>query len=396
MTTGTAPTTTAADRRIEDFAAELVAWRRDLHRHPELAFQETRTSDLVAERLESFEIEVHRGLARTGVVGVLRAGSSERAIGLRADMDALPIREANDFEHRSAHEGVMHACGHDGHTTMLLGAARYLAETRGFDGTVYFIFQPAEELGGGGEVMVKEGLFERFPAEQVYGMHNFPGMPAGDFGLCAGPMLAAADMIEMTVECSGGHAAMPHLGADGVLVATQVVQALQAIVARNVDPIDNAVISITTIHGGDAFNVMPARIEMTGCVRTFRESVQELIERRIREIGEAICAAHGARFELRYRRTYPATVNTEDEVQRAAAAASEVGHRVDAEMRPIMGSEDFSFMLRERPGAFIGIGNGPSAALHTPRYDFNDEILALGARYWARLVERELPPGVLD
>jgi amidohydrolase len=391
--TETTATATGADRRIEDYAADLVTWRRDLHRHPELAFEERRTSDLVAERLESFGIEVHRGLAKTGVVGVLRAGSSERAIALRADMDALPIREANDFEHRSTADGVMHACGHDGHTTMLLGAARHLAATRSFDGTVFFVFQPAEELGGGGEVMVKEGLFERFPAQQVYGMHNFPGMPVGDFGLCAGPMLAAADMIEMSVECAGGHAAMPHLGTDGVLVATQVVQAMQAIVARNVDPLDNAVISITTIHGGDAFNVMPARVEMTGCVRTFRESVQELIERRIREIGEAICAAHGARFELRCQSYYPATVNTEAEVKRAAAAAAEVGRRVDAEMRPIMGSEDFSFMLRERPGAFIGIGNGPSAALHTPRYDFNDEILTLGARYWVRLVERELGAG---
>jgi hippurate hydrolase len=379
--------------RIAEHTADLTAWRRDLHRHPELAFQEARTSELVAERLESFGIEVHRGLARTGVVGVLRAGRSERAIALRADMDALPIAEVNEFEHRSASPGVMHACGHDGHTTMLLGAARYLAESQEFDGTVYFVFQPAEEDGGGGQVMVKEGLFERFPAQQVYGMHNFPGMPVGDFGLCAGEMLAASDVIELGIECSGGHAAMPHAGVDGVLVATQLVQALQAIVARNVDPLDNAVVSITTIHGGDACNVMPARVVMTGCVRTFRDEVQQLIERRIRDIGEAICEAHGALFELDYRRNYPATVNTEAEVARAAAAASEVGRRVDTAMRPIMGSEDFSFMLRERPGAFIGIGNGPSSALHTPRYDFNDEILPLGASYWARLVERELAAG---
>ena len=379
--------------KITQLAPELAEWRRDLHRHPELAFHETRTSEVVAQKLESFGIEVHRGIAKTGVVGVLRAGESDRAIALRADMDALPIREANEFEHRSTNDGVMHACGHDGHTTMLLGAARYLAETRAFDGTVYFVFQPAEEDGGGGQVMVKEGLFERFPARQVYGMHNFPGMPVGDFGLCVGPMLAAADLIELSVECSGGHAAMPHLGTDGVLVATQLVQALQAIVARNVDPLDNAVISVTTIHGGDAFNVMPARVEMTGCVRTFRDEVQQLLERRIRDIGEAICEAHGALFELSYQRNYPATVNTEAEVERAAAAAAEVGRRVDTGMRPIMGSEDFSFMLRERPGAFIGIGNGPSSALHTPRYDFNDEILPIGASYWARLVERELATG---
>ncbi len=377
--------------RINSYRDQLTEWRRDLHRHPELAFEEVRTSGLVAERLESFGIEVVRGLGRTGVVGTLKAGSSERRLLLRADMDALPIREQSAIGHRSQNDGTMHACGHDGHTTMLLGAARYLAESRGFDGTVYVVFQPAEEKDGGAREMIRDGLFERFPAERVFGMHNFPGLPVGNFTLCAGPMMAAIDLVGAAVLGGGGHAAFPHGAVDTVVVSAELLLAWQTIVSRNIDPLESAVLTITMIHGGDAHNVIPDRVTLGGCVRSFLPKVQGLVEKRMRRLGEGIAEAHGARFELDYQRYYPATVNSAAEVRQAAAAASVVGQQVSEDMTPIMGSEDFSFMLQERPGAFIMIGNGSTSALHTPTYDFNDELLTLGARYWATLVERELP-----
>ena len=375
--------------RIRDFVDEMTSWRQDFHRHPELAFQEERTSGKVAELLGAFGIEVHRGLAKTGVVGTIRNGSSDRKIALRADMDALPIEEENDFAHRSRHPGKMHACGHDGHTSMLLGAAKYLSETRNFDGTVYLFFQPAEENGGGANVMIQEGLFERFPAERVFGMHNIPDIGLGSFGLCSGPMMAAVDLVHYVVTSPGGHAAMPHSTVDTLVVSAEVLLALQTIVSRNVDPMHQAVVSITQIHGGHADNIIPSRVEHGGCVRTFLPEVQGLVEERIDALLDGITRAHGAGYELDYQTIYPATVNTEAEVAQAADAAGKIGE-VSTEIIPIMASEDFSFMLQERPGAFIFAGNGPSAGLHTPLYDFNDELLAIGARYWATLVETQL------
>jgi len=369
----------------------MRSWRRDFHRHPELAFEEKKTSGKVAALLESFGgIEVHRGLAGTGVVGVLRSGSSERSIALRADMDALPIHEENDFEHRSRTPGTMHACGHDGHTAMLLGAAKHLAHSRTFDGTVYFIFQPAEEKDGGARVMIEDGLFEQFPADEVYGVHNFPGMSVGNFGVRSGPLMAAIDVFEFRVTSAGGHAAFPHGTVDPIPVSAEIVLALQTIVARNVDPLGNAVVSVTRVKGGDADNVIPSRVIHGGCVRTFLPQVQRLVEQRMGQIGRGICNAHGAGFELDYRRYYPATVNSAAQTEKAANAAREVGRRVTTDLAPVMGSEDFAFMLQQRPGAFMFLGNGDSAGLHTPRYDFNDDVLPIGMRYWTTLVETQL------
>jgi amidohydrolase len=383
--------------KIAALAPALAAIRRDLHRHPELAFAETRTADIVARELIACGVEVTRGVARTGVVGTLRAGSGARAIALRADMDCLPLVELNEFAHRSSHEGRMHACGHDGHTTMLLGAARHLAATRSFDGTVHFIFQPAEEMAGGGKVMVEEGLFERFPADAVFGMHNLPGVAAGRFAMRVGPIMAAIDEFEVVIRGAGGHAAFPHLAIDPVLVQAHVVTALQSIVSRQLDPLDNAVLTITQVHGGDAYNVIPESVVLRGTLRSFEAAVRERAEAALRRICEQICAGFGARAEISYRRLYPATVNTATETQRAArAAARVVGEtNVDTETAPLMGSEDFAYMLQAKPGAYIFIGNGAgegSCMLHSPRYDFNDEILALGASYWVSLVEQELAP----
>ena len=376
-------------------ADELTAWRRDIHAHPETAFEEKRTSDVVAAKLQSFGVEVHRGLAGTGVVGRLTAGQGNRAIALRADMDALHITEQNDFAYRSKNDGKMHACGHDGHTTMLLGAARHLAETKDFDGTVYFIFQPAEENEGGARVMIEDGLFEQFPVEAVYGMHNMPHMPVGQFAVRSGPMMAAFDIFELTITGHGSHAAMPHQGRDPVVVAAQIVTALQGIVSRATDPLDAAVVSVTQIHGGDTWNVIPNAVTLRGTTRAFRDRVQDRFEPEIRQIAEGLCAAHGVTFDLMYERRYPATVNTTTETEQAAAAAGEVAgaDQVDRDPVPLMGSEDFAFMLRERPGCYLWIGNGArdgGCMLHNPRYDFNDAILPLGASYWVRLAESVL------
>ena len=381
--------------RIADFHAELAAWRHDIHAHPETAFEEKRTADFVAERLQGFGIEVHRGLARTGVVGTLKgAVPGSRAIALRADMDALHVHEKNSVAYASTNPGKMHACGHDGHTSMLLGAARYLAETRNFAGTVHFIFQPAEENEGGGRAMVQEGLFEKFPVEAVYGMHNWPGLPVGKFALRPGPMMASCDNFEITVTGRGTHAALPSLGIDPVVTAAQIISGLQTLTSRNVHSRESAVVSVTQVHGGDTWNVIPDEVVLRGTVRAFKSHLQDAMEAGIRRIAEGCAAAMGAQAILRYDRCYPPTVNSAAEAEIAAGIAAEVvgEANVDRDVTPTMGSEDFAFMLQVKPGCYVFIGNGGDKApgLHNPHYDFNDEILPLGASYWARLVERVL------
>jgi amidohydrolase len=384
--------------RIADFAADMAEWRQDFHAHPELGFEEHRTSAIVAEKLTSWGVEVHRGIAGTGVVGVLRGtGQSQRSIGIRADMDALAMPEFNEFAHRSRNAGKMHACGHDGHTTMLLGAARYLAETRNFDGTVVFIFQPAEEGGGGGRVMVEEGLFERFPCDAVYAAHNDPLLPAGVFTAVAGPVMAAADMLEIRISGKGGHAARPHHAIDPVLVGSHIIMGLQTIVSRKVDPLDSAVVGVTTFHAGSAKNVIPETAELTGTVRTLRPQTQDEMEQLITRIVSSTAALHGAMAELVYERGYPPVVNSPEQTARAARAAEKVvgATQVKREHPPTMGGEDFSFMLMRRPGCFVRVGqkgqDKGGVALHNSRYDFNDEISAIGASYFSTLVEQELP-----
>ncbi len=390
----------AVINRIAEFHDEIKGWRRDIHAHPETAFEEVRTADFVAEKLAEFGIEVHRGLATTGVVGVLdgQTNTSGRAIGLRADMDALHIQELNGFDHRSRHDGKMHACGHDGHTAMLLGAAKYLAETRNFDGRVAFIFQPAEENEGGGRVMVEEGLFEKFPIEAVYGLHNMPGMPVGSVSLRSGPAMAAFDIFEIVVTGKGTHAAMPQLGIDPVVTGAQIVTALQTIASRRVAPLDAVVVSVTQFHAGDTWNVIPETAVIRGTVRSFRKDTQDRMEQDIERIARATCEAQGATMTLRYERRYPALVNSAAETDIAAAAAARVvgADKVTLGADPLMGSEDFAYMLQARPGCYVWLGNGSEGgpggcAVHNPRYDFNDDIAVIGASYWATLVEQVLP-----
>ncbi|MDR2259740.1 MAG: amidohydrolase [Azoarcus sp.] len=380
--------------------ALLQTIRRDLHAHPELAFAETRTAEIVAGQLAGWGIEVHRGLAGTGVVGVIRAGEGDRALGLRADMDALPIDEANSFAHRSRVEGCMHGCGHDGHSAMLLGAAKILAERRDFDGTVYLIFQPGEEGAGGARVMIEDGLFERFPMDAVFGMHNWPGLPAGDFAVHTGPVMAGTDRFGVHIRGVGAHAAMPHLGADPVLAGAALVQAMQSVVARTLDPLDAAVVSVTCFHAGDTFNVLPERAELSGTLRSFSAGVREKALARLRGLCAGVAEAFGVEiaFEL-FPGGYPPTVNTAAEAAHCMEAAAAVAGRAHVRTgeRPSMGAEDFAYYLRHKPGAYIWIGNGEcgdaaaSAALHNPAYDFNDNILAAGAAYWVELVRRRLP-----
>jgi amidohydrolase len=384
---------------IRRFHSELTGIRRDLHAHPELSFQEQRTSGVVAEYLRKLGVETHTGLATTGVVGVIRGKKSNgKAIGLRADMDCLPMHEQNSFAHKSRHEGRMHACGHDGHTTMLLGTARYLAETRNFDGTAYVIFQPAEEGGGGGEVMVREGLFERFPADQVYAVHNWPGLPAGQIAVRPGPVMAATDEVQITVRGRGGHAAMPHLVVDPVVACAQIINALQTIASRNVEPVDAVVVSICSMQTSQvgAFNVVPDHVKLIGTVRSFRPATRDLAEKRLREICLKIADAMGCSAEVNYSRGYPATVNSAPEAQFAARVGERVFGKgnVFTEHEPTMGGEDFSYMLQARPGAYVFLGQGgvPGGCfLHNPQYDFNDEVIPLGAGYLAALVEESLP-----
>lgn len=380
---------------IEAWLPDLIAWRHDFHAHPETAFEEVRTAARVAELLQSFGIDVHTGIGRTGVVGVLRSGTSQRCIGLRADMDALCVHEANAFSHRSQHNGRMHACGHDGHTAMLLGAARYLAETRHFDGTVNFIFQPAEENEGGGREMLEDGLFERFPCDAVYGLHNWPGMAVGHFGIMPGPMMASYDIFEITVKGRGAHAAMPHNGIDPVTLAASVVHELQTIASRNVPPVDAAVVSVTQIHGGDTWNVISPEVVLRGTTRAFKPEVQDLIEQRMRQICQGLATAHQAEIALRYERRYPPTVNSVAEAGIATKVMRQVagGENVHTDLQPTMGAEDFAFLLQKRPGAYGWIGNGPGVTgclLHNPNYDFNDDILPLGVAYWAALAQEKL------
>ncbi len=389
---------------IEQRRVELVQFRHDIHAHPELAYEEQRTAGRVADSLQALGIEVHRGIARTGVVGVIRHGTSPRSIGLRADMDALPMQESNQFAHRSQHAGKMHACGHDGHTTMLLGAARQLAETRNFDGTVYLIFQPAEEGGNAGaRAMVRDGLFERFPCDAVFGMHNWPGIAAGHFGLRAGPQMASSSEFKVTVTGKGCHAAMPHHGADPLVAAAQLISSLQTIVTRNKNPIDTAVLSVTQIQGGSASNIVPDSVWFGGTIRTFTTQVLDLIERRMRAMADGVATAMDCAVEVEVTRTLPSVVNTAHETAIAAAVLRDlVGPgQVDADVAPTMGGEDFAFLLQEKPGCYVFIGNGDgdhrsaghglgACALHNGSYDFNDDILTLGASYWTRLAERWL------
>jgi hippurate hydrolase len=375
--------------------AELTGWRRDIHAHPELGFEETRTSDLVAAKLAAFGCEVQRGLGKTGVVGTLRAGAGTRTLGLRADMDALPIAEENSFEHRSTNQGKMHACGHDGHTTMLLGAARYLAETRNFDGTVHFIFQPAEEGLGGAKAMVEDGLFEKFPCEAIFGMHNRPSLALGQFAVRAGPMMAAGAFFDIHVTGKGAHGARPETGIDTVLVAAHIAVALQSIVARNAPPVETAVLSVTKIHSGDAYNVIPQTAQLAGTVRTFSRELMALIETSMKRIAKGVAEAFGANAEVDFRFMFAPTVNDVKEAEFAAGiCAALVGaQNVDRNPPLIMASEDFSFMLEKVPGCYINIGNGEgegACEVHNPAYDFNDATLPLGASFFARLVEARL------
>ena len=382
--------------RIADMQDEITAWRRDLHEHPELRFDVHRTAATVADKLKAFGCdEVVPGIGRTGVVGVIRGrkAQSNKVIGLRADMDALPIEETTGLPYASKNPGKMHACGHDGHTAMLLGAAKYLAETRNFDGTAIIIFQPAEEGGGGGREMVKDGLMERFAIAEVYGMHNWPNMPLGAFAIRSGPMMAAADRIAIEITGKGSHAAKPHEGIDTIMVGAQMLSQMQSIVSRNVDPLEAAVVSITQFHAGTADNIIPQTAELRGTARTLSPAVRDLVENRLREIVEGTARLHGANARLNYLRDYPVTVNHPRQTEFAAAVAAQVAgpDRVRTDIAPVMGAEDFSFMLEARPGAYIFVGNGDTANLHHPAYDFNDGAIPFGSSYWIKLVETAMP-----
>lgn len=384
------------DPRITAIADEAIVWRRDIHAHPELMYDLDRTSALVADLLRQFGCdEVVTGLGRTGVVGLVhgRGRSANRAIGLRADMDALPIEEDTGVAYASQTPGRMHACGHDGHTAMLLGAAKHLAATRDFNGSVAFIFQPAEEGGAGAKAMIEDGLFSRFPIDEVYGMHNKPGLPIGQFATRAGAVMASTDRIEIEIEGIGGHAARPQYSIDPVVVGAQIVTALQTIVSRTLDPLASAVVSITNFHAGSAFNVIPQKANLVGTARALDGKVRDRLEARIAELSTLIAQAHGATARVTYERGYPVTCNHAEQTAFAAdtAAAITGNDQVDRDLAPMMGAEDFSYMLEQRPGALIFLGNGDSAGLHHPRYDFADAAIPYGIAYWSKLVERALP-----
>ena len=384
--------------RVADLQPDIKAWRRDLHAHPELMYDVHRTAAFVADRLREFGCdEVATGLGRTGVVGVIKGRNPARpgdlkAIGLRADMDALPIEEETGVAYRSTDPGKMHACGHDGHTAMLLGAARYLAETRNFAGDAIVIFQPAEEGGAGAAAMIKDGLMDRFKIDQVYGMHNSPGMPIGSFATRPGPAMAATDHLDILIEGMGGHAARPHKSIDSVLIGAQLVVALQTIVSRSVDPLESAVVSMCEFHAGNANNVIPQTARLCGTTRSLTAEVRDLIEQRVREIVAGVAQMSGAKIKLDYERSYPVLVNHAAETDIAVRVATQVAGatNVQSDIPPVMGAEDFAYMLEERPGSFIFIGNGESAGLHHPAYDFNDDAIVFGSSYWIKLVETQL------
>ncbi len=382
--------------RVADLTDEVAAWRHDFHENPELLFDVHRTAGIVAEKLKEFGVdEIATGIGRTGVVGVIkgRSNTSGKVIGIRADMDALPIEEAADVPYRSKTPGKMHACGHDAHTAILLGAAKYLAETRNFDGTVVLIFQPAEEGGGGGDEMVQDGMMDRFGVQEVYGLHNMPGHPVGSFAIRPGPLMAAADSFSITIEGKGGHAAMPHQTVDTVLVTANVITALQGIVSRNADPLKSAVISVCSMQGGNAYNVIPQTATLLGTCRTLEPEVRDMCERRIKEVVDGVCAAYGAKGKVDYHRGYPVTVNDPDKTRFIADIAAEIvgADKVATDIAPLMGGEDFSYMLNARPGAYIFLGNGDSESCHHPAYVFDDEALPYGVSLWAKLVERAMP-----
>ncbi len=382
--------------RIAEFHRDIAAWRQDFHKNPELLYDVHRTAGTVAEKLREFGVDsVTEGVGRTGVVGVIRGRSTDsgRVVGLRADMDALPLRETTGLPYASGVEGRMHACGHDGHTAMLLGAARYLAETRNFDGTAVVIFQPAEEGGAGGKAMVDDGLMDRWGIQEVYALHNLPGLPLGDFRTSPGPITAATDTFNIEIVGRGGHAALPHGAIDPIIIGSELVHALQTIVSRSIDPLESAVISLTRFHAGEAHNIIDETADLGGTVRTLKPEVRDLVERRMIDLVGGIAAAYGATINLDYKRGYPVSSNHPDETAVAVAAATEIvgPDRVQADAPPLMGGEDFSYMLEERPGAFAFIGNGDSADLHNSAYDFNDELIPIGCSYWVRLVERIMP-----
>ena len=380
--------------RVADLQSEIMKWRRDFHAHPELRYDVHRTASLVAHKLKSFGCdEVVPGIGRTGVVGVIRGHKAgKKVIGMRADMDALPIEEETDLPYKSTVPGKMHACGHDGHTAMLLGAAKYLAETRNFAGTAVVIFQPAEEGGAGALAMVKDGLISRFGVDEVYGMHNYPGLPLGEFAIRPGPIMAAADHIAIEIEGKGAHAARPHLGIDTILVGAQMINQLQSIVARNVDPLQPAVVSICLFQAGQTDNVIPQHAKLLGTARSLTAKVGEQLRMRINEVVEGTARLHGATAKITYTNGYPVVVNHKRETAFAVEVAREIAgkDKVDTDVTPVMGAEDFAFMLQERPGAFIFVGNGDSAGLHHPAYDFNDEAIPVGTSYWVRLAETAL------
>lgn len=386
----------AVINRIADYFDDMKSWRQHLHQHPELDFDCVQTAAFVTQKLTEFGVdEIHQGIAQTGVVALIKGKASGGVIGLRADMDALPIQEVRDHAYKSQTSGKMHACGHDGHTTILLGAARYLAETRNFAGTVALIFQPGEEGAGGGRVMCEEGIMDRFNIDAVYGLHNWPNMPVGSMGMRAGAIMAAADRFTVTVTGKGGHAAMPHLCTDPILAASAIVQGLNTIVSRNVDPMDQAVISVTQIHGGDAFNVIPEQVDITGTLRTFKSEVQSDCITRMEQVCAHIGQAYGCTATFDFFAGYPATVNDAQSADFAADVAQSLfgAGAVDRNTSPSLGGEDFSYMLQHRPGAYVFLGQGPSAGLHHPEYDFNDEASPFGASYFARLIEMALPVG---
>jgi len=382
--------------RLADLADEITAWRRDFHENPEVLYETVRTAGKVAELLESFGVdEVATGIGKTGVVGVIkgRNGGAGRTVGLRADMDALPIEEETQKPYASKVPGKMHACGHDGHTAMLLGAAKYLSETRNFDGTVVVIFQPAEEGGAGAKAMIDDGLMTRWPMDEVYGMHNYPGMPVGEFAICKGPIMAATDEFRITVTGKGGHAAKPHQTVDPVVVGSKIVSALQTIASRNANPLDSVVVSVTVFNAGSAFNVIPQDAVLRGTVRSLNADMRDLAEKRMGDIVTSIAAAFDATAKLEFRRGYPVTRNHDEQTDFAAEIAEGIAGdgKVNRSIEPMMGGEDFSYMLEERPGAFIFAGNGDTAGLHHPEYDFNDELIPVGCSYWVKLVETALP-----